>query len=114
MCRHTLRNVECQALRQDSKVHTDPPTDLHCFLHGVVYLVHTGIPWRDLPPRFGHWNRVFRRYCCWCQAGVWTRLLVAPWPRPVRTSGGCHGTPPACGPMSVQPGWLQHQAARPD
>ena len=44
---HTLRNVEFQALysplRQDSKVCTDLPTDLRHFLHGVVYLVHTGI-----------------------------------------------------------------------
>lgn len=77
---HMLRNVKFQTLysplRQDSKVRTGLPTDLHRFLHGVVYLVHTGISWRDLLPRFGHGNRVFRRYR---QAGVWMRLLVA-WP----------------------------------
>lgn len=61
-------------MRQDSKVRTGLSIDLHRFLHGVVYLVHTGISWRDLPPRFGHGNRIFRRYR---QAGGWTRLLVA-------------------------------------
>ena len=30
----------------------------------------------DLPPRFGHWNSVFRRHCCWFRAGVWTRMLA--------------------------------------
>ena len=59
----------CPVLRhQASKVRTGPPTDLHRFLHGVVYLMRTGIPWQDLTPRFGHWNSVFRRYRCWCLA----------------------------------------------
>ncbi len=43
----TLRNVEFQSLYsplcKDSKVRTGIPTDLHRFLHGVVYLVYTGI-----------------------------------------------------------------------
>ena len=82
MSRHTLRPVEFQALYRylcrDPRVRTGPPDDLRRFLHGVVYLVRTGIPWRrDLPPRFGHWNSVFRRYRRWYQTGVWERLLVA-------------------------------------
>ena len=81
MSRHTLRNVEFQALyrylRRDPKGRTGPPDDLRRFLHGVVYLVRTGIPWRDLPSRFGHWNRVFRRFRRWCRNGVWKRLLRA-------------------------------------
>lgn len=74
---HMLRNVEfqtlCNPLRQDSKVRTGLPTDLHRFLQGVVYLVHTGISWRDLLPRFGHGNRVFRRYR---QADVWDKISL--------------------------------------
>ena len=81
MSRHTLRHVEFQALyrhlRRDPKVRAGPPDDLRRFLHGVVYLVRTGIPWRDLPPRFGHWNSVFRRFRRWCLHGVWERLLQA-------------------------------------
>ena len=81
MSRHTLRNVEFQAmyrhLRRDPQVRTGHPDHLRLFLNGVVYLVRTGIPWRDLPARFGHWNSVFRRFRRWCQNGVWERMLAA-------------------------------------
>ena len=36
--------------------------------------MRTGIPWCDLPPRFGHWKSVFRRCRRWCLHGVWKRL----------------------------------------
>ena len=53
------------------------PGDVRRFLHGVVYLVRTGIPWRDLPPRFGHWNSVFRRFRRWCRAARRNRPRAA-------------------------------------
>ena len=36
-----------------------------------------GRPWRDLPPFFGNWNTVFKRYRDWVKAGVFTRLFEA-------------------------------------
>jgi transposase len=29
---------------------------------GVLWIVRTGFPWRDLPEAFGDWNSVFRRF----------------------------------------------------
>lgn len=81
MARHALRSVEFKVLlrllQQDPAVRVGSPTGLRRFLHGVHYLLRTGIPWRDLPGRFGHWNSVFRRYRRWCLAGVWERLVAA-------------------------------------
>ena len=77
MSRHTLCHVEFQAmsrLRRDPQVRTGPPDRLRLFLNGVVYLVRTGILWRDLPARFGPWNSVFRRFRRGCQNGVWERM----------------------------------------
>ena len=34
-------------------------------------------PWRDLPPCFGKWNTVLKRYRDWAKAGVFTRLFRA-------------------------------------
>ncbi|CCW30538.1 transposase [Xenorhabdus nematophila F1] len=31
-------------------------------LEGILYLMRTRIPWRDLPPEFGYWNSVFQRF----------------------------------------------------
>ena len=28
----------------------------------------------DLPPRFGNWNSVWRRFDRWCVSGIWEKL----------------------------------------
>ena len=51
--------------------------DNRLFLNAVLYVAKTGIPWRDLPERFGNWNSVWRRFDRWCAAGVWQKLADA-------------------------------------
>ena len=36
-----------------------------------------GIPWRDLPERFGPWGSVYTRFRRWCARGPFARLLAA-------------------------------------
>jgi putative transposase len=36
--------------------------DNRMFVEGVLWIVRTGSPWRDLPEAFGEWNSVFRRF----------------------------------------------------
>lgn len=52
-------------LRLDPQVRVGQPANFRRFLHGVLYLRCTGIPWRDLPTRFGYWHSVFRRHWRW-------------------------------------------------
>jgi putative transposase len=47
------------------------------FVEGVLWIVRTGSPWRDLPDAFGDWNSVFRRFSRWGQKGVWQRIFEA-------------------------------------
>ena len=47
------------------------------FVEGVLWIVRTGSPWRDLPEVFGAWNSVFRRFSRWSQKGVWRRIFEA-------------------------------------
>lgn len=49
--------------------------DNRLFVEGVLYRYHAGIPWRDLPERFGDWNNVARRHRRWSQGGVWQRVF---------------------------------------
>jgi transposase len=51
--------------------------DNRLFVEGVLWIVRTGAPWRDLPEVFGNWNSVFRRFCRWAAKGVWERLFAA-------------------------------------
>ncbi len=47
------------------------------FLEAVLWRVRVGGPWRDLPPGFGQWNSIFRRFRRWAQRGVFQRIFEA-------------------------------------
>ena len=51
--------------------------DNRMFVEGVLWIVRTGSPWRDLPEAFGGWNSVFRRFSRWSRKGVWHRIFEA-------------------------------------
>ena len=40
-------------------------------------MAKTGLPWRDLPERFGKWNTRWRRFARWARDGVWDGLFAA-------------------------------------
>ena len=52
-----------------------PRADDRLFLDAVIFVGRTGIPWRDLPARFGKWNSVWRRFDRWSKRGVWGPLF---------------------------------------
>ena len=59
---------------------TDPGRtggDNRLFVEAVLWIARTGSPWRDLPPLFGKWNTVFKRFRDWVKAGVFKRLFDA-------------------------------------
>lgn len=49
--------------------------DNRLFVNAVLWVARTGVPWRDLPERFGRWNSVYQRFLRWCKKGVWGRVL---------------------------------------
>ena len=49
--------------------------DNRLFVEAVLYRFRAGIPWRDLPPRFGHWHRVYVRFNRWSKQGIWQRIF---------------------------------------
>lgn len=46
-------------------------------LEGIVFKFRTGVPWRDLPERFGPWQTVHGRFARWAADGTFDRLLAA-------------------------------------
>ena len=66
------------------------------FVTAVFYRVRTGVPWRDLPPRFGGWGTVARRLRRWAPAGVRQAVFLAVqepdhgWVSTDPTSGKAH------------------------
>ena len=45
------------------------------FVEAVLYRYRAGIPWRDLPERFGAWKKVHTRFGRWAEGGVWARVF---------------------------------------
>ena len=47
------------------------------FVEAVIWKYRAGVPWRDLPERFGEWKNVHRRFSRWAQSGVWDLVFAA-------------------------------------
>jgi transposase len=51
--------------------------DNRLFVEAVLYRYRAGIPWRDLPERFGDFRVVHTRFSRWSRSGVWERVFQA-------------------------------------
>ena len=40
-----------------------------------MYRYRSGIPWRDLPERFGDYRKVHTRHLRWSRKGVWQKVF---------------------------------------
>lgn len=44
-------------------------------LEAMVYVMRTGIPWRDIPEHFGKWSSIYSRWRRWGACGLWEKIL---------------------------------------
>ena len=54
-----------------------PNKDHRPILNAILWVLRTGAPWADLPPRYGKWRTVASRFYRWSATGVWQRVLEA-------------------------------------
>ncbi len=47
------------------------------FVKAVLWIVHTGSPWRDPPKHFGNWSTAYTRFRDWVKADVCKRMFDA-------------------------------------
>jgi transposase len=52
-----------------------PAKDNRLFVEAVLYRYRAGIPWRDLPERFGDFRVVHTRLTRWAKRGVWKDIF---------------------------------------
>ena len=45
------------------------------FIEAVLFRAKTGLPWRDLPERFGPWKSVYNRFSNWAKKGHWATIF---------------------------------------
>ena len=51
--------------------------DNRLFVEAVLYRYRAGIPWRDLPERFGDFRVIHLRHSRWSRSGVWQKVFDA-------------------------------------
>ena len=53
-----------------------PWSDHRRVVNGMMWILHTGAPWRDLPEEtYGPWQTVYERFNLWRQNGTLDRML---------------------------------------
>ena len=53
-----------------------PAQDHRKLLNGIVWVLRTGAPWRDMPERYGKWTTIYSRFQRWRKAGIWDRMFA--------------------------------------
>jgi transposase len=79
--RGELTNIQWQRLRlllPSQKPHTGRPGCDHLtVINGILWILRTGAPWRDMPERYGRWQTVSGRFYRWRKDGLWQRILAS-------------------------------------
>ncbi len=44
-------------------------------LEGILHVLRTGTPWREVPKAYGRWHTIYRRWQRWIDGGVWWNIL---------------------------------------
>lgn len=77
--RHELSDAEWERLGPLLPPHTSGKArkDDRLVVNGILWKLATGVPWRDLPERYGPWQSVYTRFRRWTASGVWDRIFAA-------------------------------------
>jgi len=43
-------------------------------IEGILWIIRTGAPWRDMPSEFGSWQTVYSRMHNWTLNGTWAKI----------------------------------------
>ena len=44
-------------------------------MNAIFYVLRTGMPWRDLPDRYGPYTTAYNRFNRWSRRGIWKRIF---------------------------------------
>ena len=81
MKRHEVTDAQWEVIQRILPKRTAktgrPPSDPRLMLNGILWILRTGSPWRDLPERFGPWQTVYDHFAKWRALGAYDRILEA-------------------------------------
>ena len=57
------------------RVYVCSENKLKQFIESICWIARSGAPWRMLPPEYGDWNKIFRRFRDWVRKNIWKDLM---------------------------------------
>ena len=78
MHRHALTDKQWTRLRRVLPPQKTGPRSVlgdRLFIEAVLFRAKTGLPWRDLPERFGPWKSVYNRFSNWARKKRWENIF---------------------------------------
>jgi len=80
MDRHNISDekwAEIEPVLRTQKTETRgrKPKDNRLMFNGILWIMKTGAPWRDLPKEFGPWQTVYKRFAKWTTISAWKNLF---------------------------------------
>lgn len=78
MVRHRLRDDEWELIADlfSAPARTGrPPRNPRDMMDGILWILRTGAPWRDLPEEFGKWSTVWEWFDKWNGDGTLDKIL---------------------------------------
>jgi transposase len=61
-------------LRSHPNAYVGREQECRRFLEAVLWITRSGAQWRLLPPEYGDWNTVYKRFSRWSRQGVFEQL----------------------------------------
>jgi transposase len=52
-------------------------TENRDFINAILYMTESGCKWRALPPEFGKWQTIYKKFSRWAKSGVMQKIFVA-------------------------------------
>ena len=53
-----------------------PAVEARRIVDAMLWVMHHGISWRALPPRFGPWQTIYARFRQWKATGIWEQMMA--------------------------------------
>lgn len=78
MARHNLSDDQWDCIKDlfpERKSTGRPPTDPRVAFNGILWILRTGSPWRDLPSEFGPWRTIYGLFDKWNGDGTLDAIL---------------------------------------